>query len=345
MDNLSKFFLSKLNVLGCIIIFFKIFGLAPFNVAISRKSDRGKQPSVFLVYSLKGNIYNIIISLFSSSLLIHSVRNYHKLEAHDILEKFVIMSVLFVAPVIVLYYCLKQQELIKIINKLSKLESKLIDQFNQSVSCNRMNMKYEIKLFIAQILLMLIYGVTIYIKFKDMNKLIIIFSGFIINVLLFQYALLINYINKRLTYTNELLSSLIMLYNVENNYRDIIFITNTTQDDMIFKTIILVRELQRKLCEIFKSLAKFYSRPMLIGVLLFCVRLIYYSFKFMQRLFGAKIRFDVVLLIKDPATVLKEIFIIVILTHHMNQLTLEVIFIYLFICRCDWCFKIIFLDS
>ncbi|XP_057334055.1 putative gustatory receptor 28b [Microplitis mediator] len=186
-----------------------------------------------------------------------------------------------------------------------------------------MNMAYEIKLFTAQILLMLIYCVTIYIKFKEMNKLIIIFSGFIINILLFQYALLINYINKRLTYMNELLSSLIMLYDVDNNYRDIIFITSTTQDDMIFRTIILVRELQRKLCEIFKSLSKFYSRPILIGVLLFCVRLIHYSFVFLKRFFGTKSRFDIVLLIKEPATVLKEIFIIVILTHHMNQLTLE----------------------
>ncbi|XP_057333905.1 putative gustatory receptor 28b [Microplitis mediator] len=322
MNNLSKFFLSRINVLECIIIFFKIFGLAPFNVTISPKSDGGKQPSVFLVYSLKGNIYNIILSLVSSYLLIHYIRNFQKLE-HYILDKWVIMGVLFVAPVIILYYCLKQQELIKIINQLSKLESKLVEQFNQSVPRNRKNMKYEIKLFTAQILFMIIYGVTVYMKFKKMSTLIIIFSGSIINILLFQYALLINYINKRLTYMNELLSSLIMLYDVDNNYRDIIFITSTTQDDMIFRTIILVRELQRKLCEIFKSLSKFYSWPILIGVLLFCGRLIYFSFKFMESLFGTRIRFDIISLIKEPANVLKEIFIIVILTHHMNQVTLE----------------------
>lgn len=267
--NFFKFSTYKITSLHLTIIFFKLFGLAPFTVTILPKSLNRKKSIVCLSFSLTGNIYNFFLSLPSVFLLINLITNYHKISSKFVLEKWVAMSILWITPSIILYYCFKQREIIKIIEKLLELEYTLIDQFNQSVSQKQKN-KYEIILCSTQIFLMIVYAILFIVQTKDFGILIIICSGFIINNLILQYTLLINYISKRLIFTNELLLSLTTFYEVDNNYR-LIFVSNSSQDEMILKSFILIREIQRSLYDIMKKSLKFYSCPILFAVMLFSV--------------------------------------------------------------------------
>ncbi|CAG5075468.1 Protein of unknown function, partial [Cotesia congregata] len=317
--NSRKFSKSELTSMFFIGAFFKISGLAPFRVSFLRKRYLGK-PRISFHHSWKGTICNIVLLLPMVVELVTGIVKFKIYSQKGLLGLWISLAILWVIPVILLYFCFNQQKSIEILGKLVEIEYDLTDRFNRSVSRKHKNLNYEISLFIPQILFLVIHTTYIIIKFRSYGLFVIIISGFIINNLFLLYALLINFITKRYDFINEMLLTLIF----RDQKTDLTFLTSSSQNEMTLKTLILIRKLQRKLYQVCKDVSNFFSWPILLVVILFCVRLIFYSFSFAKRLFICPKEINLMTLISEPVTLAKEIFVILVLAHHMSQFTFEI---------------------
>ncbi|KAH0555596.1 hypothetical protein KQX54_020309 [Cotesia glomerata] len=317
--NSRKFSQSKLTSMFFIAAFFKIFGLAPFRVSFLRKRYLGK-PKISFHHSWKGTIYNFVLLLPMVVELVSLIVKFSVYLQKEFLALWISLAILWVTPVILLYFCFNQRKSIEILGKLVEIEYDLTDSFNRSVSRKHKNLNYEISLFIPQILFSVIHTTHIIVKLRSYGLFVIITSGFMINNLILLYALLINFITKRYDFINEMLLTSIF----RDKKTDLTFLTSSSQNEMTLKTLILIRKQQRKLYQVCKDVSNFFSWPILLAVVLFCVRLIFYSFIFAKRMFICSSEIDLMTLISEPATLAKEIFVILVLAHHMSQFTFEI---------------------
>lgn len=323
--NLAKLSKSKTLPIRLLIMFFKISGFAPFKVSVLPKPFFKKRSRIQLLYSPKGIAYNFILSLPMIGLLVFSIAKYNAEYPTYILSKCMVLSSAFAAPVILGYYCIKQGTIIKVLSRLLKLEDDLLDKFNRSVSRQHSPITYEAIVFVIYTSLTSSHVALTYFENPGVWKrsLVILFIEIIINNLIFQYSLIVYYINKRLNYMNELLLSL-SKSDDSRLKNEITFLTSSSHNEMILKTIVLIRELQRSLYGVFKEISKFFTWPIFFAMTIFCIRMLLYAFKFVKRLILRPEETTVVVFIKCPISVLKEMFIIIIMARHITQITLEV---------------------
>ncbi|XP_074099784.1 uncharacterized protein LOC141527923 [Cotesia typhae] len=316
MKNLLKFLNSQKTSVSFIVTFFKIFGLAPFEVVFPNSEQK-----IFLRSSIKDQVYSFLLSIPCVALLIRLVVNYSTIMPKLVLRKLVTINLSWISSVILWYYCFNHQKIIRILNDLLDFEQDLISQFNRSVS-RRNTRNYEIVSFITEVVLMILQVIPFVFEAVASNDwwfVIMVLSGFIINILMLQHTILVHYVNKRLNYTNELLLLL-----VENHgCSDLIFVKSSTHNELILRTITLLRQHQRRLLVIFKDLTDFFEWPILLTIIIFCIRLILYSYKFAKRVIFFNQDIPLISFICEPTTMVKEIFIIVIFTNQMTLITSE----------------------
>ncbi|CAD6208224.1 GSCOCT00013807001.3-RA-CDS [Cotesia congregata] len=315
MKNLN-FLNSKESSISFIVTFFKIFGLAPFEVVFSKSV-----PQIFLRSSTQNRIYTFLLSIPCVALLVRIVMNFSTITPKLVLRKLVTINLSWISTVILWYYCFNHQKIIRILNDLLDLEQDLVNQFNRSVS-RRESRNYEIASFISEVVLMILQVIPFIfeaVASDDWWAVVMVTSGFIINIFMLQHTILVHFINKRLNFTNELLLSLIK----NDNCSDLIFVKSATHNELILRTIILLKQHQRKLLVIFKDLSDFFEWPILLTIIIFCIRLILYSYKFAKRVIFFSHKIPLISFICEPATMVKEIFIIVIFTNQMTQITSE----------------------
>ncbi|KAH0555439.1 hypothetical protein KQX54_018922 [Cotesia glomerata] len=322
--NLAKLSKSKTLLIRLLIIFFKISGFAPFKVSVLPKPFFKKRSRIQLLYSPTGIVYNFILSLPMIGLLVFNIAKHNAEDSTYILGKCMVTSSALAAPMILGYYCIKQGAIIEVLSRLLKLEDDLLDKFNRSVSRLHKSITYETVVFVIYTSLTSSHVALTYFEYPGLweRSLVTLFIEITINNLIFQYSLIVYYINKRLSYMNELLLSL----SKSDNSRlknEVTFITSSSHNEMILKTIVLIRELQRSLYGVFKEISKFFTWPIFFAMTIFCIRILLYVFKFVKRLILHPEETTVVIFIICPISVLKEMYIIIIMTRHMTQITLE----------------------
>lgn len=258
-----------------VVYVFKIFGIAPFAVEIKRNYNN---LSVNINQSLKGSIYNFILSFYFVIVIFYFIygdvyREAYKLEY--IVTVFMLIGENVAMTVTVATFCLKQRKIVKILERLIFLERDFIDNY-----CDKKKLKdYKYKhVFICapQMIMSFIIAIVKTIDYEGdlVEYIVYLIPKFIIGGLLMQFSLIVIFIEKRFRGINETFA---LLAAANNNLTDIsissLSLRKRGLDNYklfaVKNKIVNLKKSYRSLYEITKSVTKFYSWLLVFAILNF----------------------------------------------------------------------------
>lgn len=328
INNIQKFSRSYIFSLYLSLGMSRILGIAPFHLQISPNNNynnKNKQVPLKFWYSYVGSVYNvflIICLLVSISFTLPLLAANSKADAIFSFEAGLSLCSNFVSIIILLFYCIKQQKIIKLCNRIVDFENILAKEL-YNVGQLEEGKYYQIALIISHIIvtlltcgLLVVVGHRIYIITEVLPE-------FYVAGVAIQYVTLLMFLKQRFYLLNQ---SLLVLTNSSSN-----LFTNTisvTFNDTILQKIYVLRKSQRFLYEITIDVSKFYSRPILFAIPIFGCELVYNSYygisPFLASTSNTNTKYNLLLSMTFAIWVVTNIFPIVTLTSCVTNIIVEV---------------------
>ncbi|XP_071627272.1 uncharacterized protein [Temnothorax longispinosus] len=263
------------------IIFFKINGLATFAHHIV---TRRKRPLCAFYYSKFGIVYNVVLSclIIASNYLsipfILTVQYENKSNLTVTLE--VLQAILgsLVICAILLFYCIDQKSLVRIVNQLMDVEHEMDRLYLLYRPLRRQRIFYAVTIVCVLkvcLLILLLTTETLAFHVGPVAWLTDILPSLYVGWLLIQYFLLVTIIQADFADVNQAIESLTEVgtpnLQPQSFYqtRRIIFNNSTVRQ------LLQLRDMHYHLCEISKDVSDFYSLPVLFGVTFLFLTLIF----------------------------------------------------------------------
>lgn len=256
-------FLPEIQLYRVLLKFFKILGLAPFNINLvpSIQNRKEQQFDINYTYSFEESAYDFILSVCLLFKIIYDFIHQHFENAYQHLYHLVNN---FSLMMIITSYCLKQQLSAKIITNLTYLETEL--------TCKSWDYSFKITSFkkyciaITMFFTVNFIAIIVFHSWWNANQTIETYvtlsSLFITGLCVIQYASVMIYLYQRLKTLN---SSLLVLANNKDDYLDLW--TNSIRNHITNQKLIFLRQAHRLLYNCLCDTNKFYSVPIFFAVL------------------------------------------------------------------------------
>ncbi|CAL1688437.1 unnamed protein product [Lasius platythorax] len=277
---------NSLWMLRVLIIFFKLIGLATF----THRFDMQKKRTLYIFqYSKFGIVYNaVLISLMLASnyILIPLTINLEYENKSNFTEGFDIVQSIFgtvVICTILLFYCVYQKSLVRIMNRLTDIEHEidcLCSLYNpirrQRVSCNLI-----IVCILNTCLLIVLVTTEILVDRSLVSWLSDILPTFHVGWLIMQYFMLVTILQTDFGDVNRALQNLSRVSTPDLRPQTLcqtrrVIVTNSTVHQLL-----KLRDVHCHLCEISGTVSDFYSLPILFGITFLFLTLVYNGYFFL----------------------------------------------------------------
>ncbi|KAH0546918.1 uncharacterized protein LOC123269181 [Cotesia glomerata] len=258
-------FISEIQLYRILLKFFKILGLAPFNVHLipSAQNKKEQQFDINYTYSFEESAYDFILSVCLLFKIIYDFVHQHFENAYQHLYHIVNN---FSLMMIITSYCLKQKLSAKIITNLTYLESELAcKSWDYSFKITSVK-KYciAITIFFTINFIAIIVFHALWSANQTIETYVTLSSLFITEVCVIQYASVMIFLYQRFKTLN---SSLLVLANNNNGFNYLGLWTNSIRNNITNQKLIFLRQAHRLLYNCLCDTTKFYSVPILFAVL------------------------------------------------------------------------------
>ncbi|XP_057334107.1 uncharacterized protein LOC130673184 isoform X1 [Microplitis mediator] len=310
-------------------IIFKIIGLSPWTVEISKLSHKSRKvdnvQNNICYFSYAGSFYNILLIILGVlSILYSSFNNMLEIPERDILvTKNTLSNIKFFSVVevliVILIYIFRQNKIINILNQLRNVDN---DLQKCAVFTSENNYIVVHFIFFGNFLIYCCYlAMDCYIyQFENillqivmLHSPIIIFSWIIV-----QYTILLDIIDKRFKSINLMI---IKLSDTKShlNQSQILFVSkNLLLRDSVHYDVKNIKCAYVKLCEICGDIADFYGLPILIAITYIGGSSILISYFFML-LFSETIQIDYIVCLCQGMRLLWMALLILMLTTYVTK--------------------------
>lgn len=254
-------------LLQLILLKFKIFGFAPFNVnIIMATTTTMKRMTLNFSYSWTGAAYNIILiccTPFFIYYLEDKIYDNKISTVAGLLKIIVHCGCVVAAAIIFLFYLINQRNIIAVANRFMDLDLKLINK--SSNWCHQHCQKYHfILIFLIHMSSCIILITTQTMQPEKKNSTVAIIPGYFLATCMIQYSFVLMHLQKIF---NSLNKSLVLLANTSNN--------PTTLEDIRF-----IRRMQRNFYEVKCEITDIYAWPTILCGACSCIGTIYSSYHF-----------------------------------------------------------------
>lgn len=323
MTDIKVYLKSNILWLYLAVIFFKLFGLAPFNINTSITRKIIKQTHLCFIVSRLGVIYNIILSLsfFLITFFLTSFYATHiRLDYLKVLFRTLIFAGRFIAiAIIALIYACQQWRVVAFANRLVAIESELIENLSdiyqhQSGKCR------QILILVIYIMTHSINLITQLIKPNNTtgkNN----FAAFVLGLSIIQYSFLLIYLQKKISSLNK---SLIILANLTNKFPVHSIQFFGIKHNIFISKIILIRKAQRILYEVSCEISEINSWPALLVISLYSIGLTHSVYIFVTETIFFEYSQFILNYINGIFWIINGAYILLILTGCVTQLEIEV---------------------
>lgn len=240
--------------------YFKIFGIATLSYKTSHKNTTINR--LYFEPSKSDFLYNGILVIVTIVLKYFTVKFFYEYDVTQKAPKFDrlfyrfldglnVTQVIFTSVI----YCIRQQEIVVLANKIVRIGEFLIKNRN---SCTR---NITVKVFVINTLIWLIIMTTAAMAFEIRYFPYFVgryFTNLIITALVIQYVSILKILEEFYKIINANLSNL-------TNKRAFAATINNTQEKM--ETILSLSQVYTQLNEVSLELSKFYSQPMMLYIL------------------------------------------------------------------------------
>lgn len=276
----SNFHLLRKKILFyCYLIIFKITGLAPWRVNVSRVFDSYNDQNNKQIYLCQVSnyefLYNVllIISMSAYLIILYTSSVWELIYIHastmGIIGKALIILGALVSIIVWFVYILRQQVIVDIINELYRINNNLKGWKYYELKNRYFIYFIFIGNFILCCLILLIGIVThvfVSITFWSIPCILISWC-------LMQYTLILVIIHQYITCLNDMI---LKLGNIDTNIKfEKLFVTKTRLREEIIMDIININYVNKKLCKITNDVANFYAIPILSAIIYFATTTIY----------------------------------------------------------------------
>lgn len=273
MNFWCKILKCRLQLYRFILKYYKILGLAPFDIHVTPSTQTDKPSQQFDInytYSFEEAAYDFILSLCLFFKIIYNFLHQQTEQSywHDyhLINNFNLMIIYF-------NYCFNQRLIAKIITNLTSLESELTEKswdYSLKITCVK-NYCVCLTTFFNINFIVIIISNIIFNTDNTVDLYFTISTLFLTGTFVFQYAFIMIHLYQRFKILNH---SLLSLVNNQSSL-DFIFGTNCFRNEVTTRKLLFLRQAHRLLYEVNCDVTKFYSVPIFFAVLSFSPILVY----------------------------------------------------------------------
>ncbi|XP_012273861.1 putative gustatory receptor 28a [Orussus abietinus] len=268
------------------LIFFKIFGLATFNIKIKMTVGlRGSRLTPVFIYSRLGCIYNLVFMSFFVGMeilgasYVYQMEYPHKTILTQTIDLIQWLCGLIVVLTSLVVFIANQKTAVKIGNRLSR-----VDQTFFSVDV-KVQQRFPLIIFICLFVSISLFWMHLFISeinaFKVPTISIFTFTGpgFLANLLFFQYILVVKMISNRFDILNRAIADIDGEELTEEVYPTLaIRYQRCFLSEVELMRIARLRDVHLDLCQICRSVSDYYSIPTLFNVGYYVFALVYNAY-------------------------------------------------------------------
>ncbi|XP_029156598.1 uncharacterized protein LOC114929276 isoform X2 [Nylanderia fulva] len=317
---------ASLWMVRVLIIFFKLIGLATFTY----RTDTQKKRKLFIFQHSKFDIvYNaVLISLMLASLSISipyrfTMEYENKTNLNEVIETIQTVLGAFVICMILLFYCIEQKSLVRMMNRLTDIEHEL-DRLHDPSQRQRV-LWGLIVVYILNGCLVITLATTEVLAFhtSPVSWLSDILPSFHVGWMLVQYFLLATIIQADFADVNRTLQNLSRVSTSDLQSQTFcqtrrVIVTNSTVHQLL-----KLRDVHCHLCEISGNVSDFYSLPVLYGVTFLFLTLVYNGYYLLSPLLMSDEVLEYKVFINTVFWIIYVIYPIFLLTSRITKLMNE----------------------
>lgn len=319
--------------LRVIIIIFKTLALAPLTLTIRRSSNIHKN-NRFIIKSSNSfyaSMYNLIVTLASIVALPCFIIFYRDNPAlskikNPCLQRLHLMTIDIglhcMSTATVIFFYVKRKILVSIINKIIYVHNELKE--NLIYNSQWRDNTCEVLIVVLQIIITFIVNMRTFETKQQLSSFYNIAAGCILEGVVIQYALCVNFLRKLILSLNESLLS--FANKVDESSNEFLHFNNNLHSDII-KQFIFIRKMQRFMYEITQELSNFYSFPILLAIISSCLWMIISLFIiiFYHNIKSPHTNFhNLFMLLVDSSWIFKEFIPILVLSCYITRIITEV---------------------
>lgn len=294
--SVSKIKINDVIVTRLFYFFFKFFGLATMRFHTACHGNR-KIQKFFFHKSKNGIIYNlflIIIAIIASFYRIHVLYQFHR---SGKINKFVrtidtiqITTAFSTCSIILIQFCIQQNNAIKIFNKIISLKDTLkFLKHDKHVNTNSIYCSIA-KVFVTNTIT---WFLSLIVTANDEHQVFLCQIGrflckLIIIYLIVEYTFFLKLIQQNLKNINDSFTCMVRTFHPKKPY---IISENVILDDDNLKLdeFSQIHELHMSLCNVSNKLSNFYARPMLFCLLHIFISMLVYGYLLSNAIFFGKV--------------------------------------------------------
>ncbi|KAL6443178.1 hypothetical protein ACFW04_002841 [Cataglyphis niger] len=264
-----------------LIIFFKLIGLATFTYRI----DTSKKKTLYTFqYSEFGIVYNtVLISLMVASNYLsipYRINLQYENKTNLTVGIELVQTILgtLVICMILLFYCIDQKSLVRIINRLTDVEHEIDHLYHLYNPLRRQRVLCTMIIAcIMNICLLIVLLVTEFLAFHStpISWLSDILPAFHVGWMIIQYFLLVTIIQAGFADVNRAIENLSRVSTPDLRSQSFCQTRRIIVSNSTVRQLLQLRDVHCHLCEISGNVSDFYSLPILFGVIFLFLSLIY----------------------------------------------------------------------
>ncbi|KAL6443176.1 hypothetical protein ACFW04_002841 [Cataglyphis niger] len=272
---------NSLWMFRVLIIFFKLIGLATFTYRI----DTSKKKTLYTFqYSEFGIVYNtVLISLMVASNYLsipYRINLQYENKTNLTVGIELVQTILgtLVICMILLFYCIDQKSLVRIINRLTDVEHEIDHLYHLYNPLRRQRVLCTMIIAcIMNICLLIVLLVTEFLAFHStpISWLSDILPAFHVGWMIIQYFLLVTIIQAGFADVNRAIENLSRVSTPDLRSQSFCQTRRIIVSNSTVRQLLQLRDVHCHLCEISGNVSDFYSLPILFGVIFLFLSLIY----------------------------------------------------------------------
>ncbi|XP_074115493.1 uncharacterized protein LOC141538095 isoform X2 [Cotesia typhae] len=309
------------------LIFFKLFGLAPWSTKVSKIIGKNIpitfQNDLILDSSLFGAAYNILLiiiwiiyNFYSSVVVIYRKKKFDSLLTTTVMMNLIFYSI--VSPIFIwIFYPVHQRIIITVINKLMRID-KTLRRYSAYLSTNSnvifLILLTNFVLYNCFIISLMCYYPVIVVPIRSVPSLIS-------SLILMQYSMILDIFYKRFNNINLII---LQLSGVDSNIElQKLFVSKVPLRKPIGSDIDHLNRFHAELCDMCENVSKFYELPVLLTILYFSVSSIFVLYFIFIFLSSPLNRFQIFIYFSDAAWFSIVIFGFIVMTFSVNRVIKE----------------------